>query len=530
MKIRNIAAVLILLLFHSCSKEYDKPRWDVSVIGPLVQAEIGIGNLIADSITSIQGDGSVHILYERSFYDFNLDSIYEVPDTIIPKVITWPFVTSTINPGFPFFSNNNNVLLGLSGVSLNELRVRSGIIRVEMINTLPSKIIYTYTIPGAVKNGTALTFTQTVDEAGPGGPGRFIMDIDLSGYSVNLKGSTNSSFNTIYYNVQAVSDPSGTAFTVNFNDTVINIMTSIIDMEPSYARGYLGQNFIRESSSENIGIGGLIKDGMIKLDSMNLDIFIDNYIGADARIKFNFLESVNSRSSASVPLNAPTMIGNVININRAIENPVTGQAPIKSSRVFSLNNSNSNLISFIENIPDRINYEAEIEFNPLGNISSYNDFVYSDYLVEGRMKLSMPLRFAAENLMLADTQKMELGTFTDFDNAGETRLKLIVENGFPFDIELQLFVLDEQRNITDSLLGPGLVRKANTDLNYIAVSPILSEFDVFADSRRRDILKNGKYLGIRGRFNTPDYSQLIQIYSHYKLKLRLTGDGIYSIR
>lgn len=527
----SLAFLLFVLLGSTaCKKENSHPQWDLDVLGPVFKASIGLENLLADSLQDINGDGAVSLYYESNLYDLKLDSVYQIPDTTIPTILTWPLFPSVIQPNSPFYSNNNNVVLSISGVQLKLVTIRSGFIQLELRNKLPSKVIYTYTIPGALKNNTPFTIVQEVNAAGPGGPGTFTGTYDFSGYAVDLTGAGGNLFNTISYNVQALSDPNGTPFTVNLNDTIINLRSSLIDIQPYYAKGYLGQSDISEQGVENIGIGGLIKSGMILLDSIRMDMNLENSIGADARFLFSGLTSVNNRTGTQIALQAPTLINRTININRAVESGNSADPVLSTQYPVAVTSSNSNLNAFLENLPDKINYAVSIAFNPLGNISSFNDFIYSDYLVRANLKIEMPLRFAAQQLVLADTQALNIEGITALDPVGESQLKLFADNGFPLDLDLQLFILDEQKQILDSLLSPGFINKGMLDANYRVTNTTRTILTIPLSHDRKQKLLAGKYLGVRARFDSPDFPQKVQLYQHNRLDLRLVADGIYSIR
>lgn len=528
---RKLLTISFILLFAlACKKENEHPQWDIEALGPVLNASLDIHNIIADSLHTEDTDGAVRIVYDQNIYGMQLDSVYQIPDTTIPSFYVWPFPSSTIQPNTSFSPGNSNVLLGINSVKLTRAIIRSGTIRIEVKNTLPSKIIFTYTIPRARHNGNPFRVTQEVAAGSVSTPTLYSGDYDFSGYAVDLTGVTGTLFNTISYNVLTVSDPAGSPFPVNPGDTLINLKSTLVSIQPSYAKGYLGQSTIHETSSQNTGIGGLIRSGSVRLDSITMDLDFENNIGADIRSIFNSFVSENTHTGTVIPLNAPSLLGYSMNINRAIEtNDPTN--PIRPSAMhFHLDKQNSNLLPFFENLPDKINYDIDIAFNPLGNISGYNDFVYSDYLVNGKLKLTMPLRFGANNILLTDTQNLSLNSLTNLDPIGPATFTLFAENGFPLDLHLQLFLLDSMGTVTDSLLLPDFIARAQTDANYKVTVPVMTRLPIPVDEVRKQRILSTRRMAIRARFSTPDYPQIVQFYSSYKLNLRLVADGVYSIR
>ncbi len=530
---RVITIILIFsgyILSYGCKKENDHAQWDVELIGPLLHASLSVNELVADTIRQIASDGTVSLLIEKSFYDLRPDSIYHIPDTSISNIVVWPIFSTPIQPNSPFYSNDNVISLGITSVLLSKSLLRSGILHISLQNSLPTKVIYTYTIPKAKKNGQAFSIVQEVEAKDATGPGIYTGDFDLSGYEIDLSGVNGNQFNTLTYNVNAISDPNGVAFTINMNDTVINLNSSLIDLEPIYVKGYLGQTTISEKSFFSTGLSDIIYGGLIDLDSIVMDLDVVNSIGADARIYFNSLQSINDRTGTVIPLIAPSLLNQPLNINRAQESGPAPSPVISSNHSYRLDNSNSNVKAFIENLPERISYDVDLSLNPLGNISFYNDFLYSDFLIDGNLKIQMPLRFAAENLTLADTQDLSLGGLTNLDPFGPLSLTLVANNGFPLNFDLQLFILDENHQVTDSLLVPGLIRSALLDFNYKVIAPEMTRIEIPIDSQRKDHILNSKFMGIRAGLLTPDYPQHIQLYDTYRLDLQLIANGTYYIR
>ena len=513
-----------------CKKENPHPQWDIEVIGPLLHATLGIGQLVGDSSIETLAGGTQVLNFDTVFSNFNIDSLYQVADTTITTVIIFPPFSSTIPPGTPFLSNNNNIKLGVGDVQLKQAIISSGKIRLEIKNTLHSKVNFIYTIPKAKKNGQPFSVTFSIDSASSSNPKFFVSEYDFSGYDVDMTGSMGNLYNTITYNVDARSDPNGHDFIVNPNDTMVNLKTTLIDIEPFFVRGYLGQAETHEINGRNIGIGGLIKNGIIKLDSVKLNLDIINYIGADEQVYLSYFRSHNNRTGTSVDLFAPSFIQNYLNINRASINPMLADSLIPTHYSVQLDKNNSNIKDLIENIPDKFIYDVKLLLNPLGNISGGNDFVFRDKLINTHLQIIMPLRFATNQLVLADTVPFTISNATNFDPIGLTNLTLIADNGFPFNFNVQLFLLDNTKSITDSMFVPDLIKAAPYDVNYRATGTQRTEIKIPVDAIRKQRLLSVQRIGIRLQFNTPDFPQLIQMYSDYRVEFKLVADGIYSLR
>jgi hypothetical protein len=526
----RIYILYILLLLASCNKENEHPQWDIAVLGPIAQANLGMENLFGDSSIVSTSDGALILHYDTVYSEFELDSIYQIADTTIPTVVLFPPIPSTITPGQAFYSQNNNVVLGAGDVDLKFAIIDSGLIRLEIKNTLQSKINFLYTIPRALKNGIPFSVYASVDSASKTDPKYFSGVYDFSGYEVDLTGSTGNQVNTITYDIVARADSGGVPFVINANDTVVNLKTTLIDIQPYFVRGYLSQNETQQVNLLDSAFGQIIKNGTVELDSIQLNFDIINYIGADAQGFVSYFRSDNTRTGNSLDLIAPGFINQYLNFNRASINSALTDSLVPTTYSVQLDHTNSNVRELMENLPDRFSYDIKLFLNPLGNISGSNDFIYRDRLVDTRVQIKMPLRFAFDQLIMADTLDFTIANATNFDPVGTTTLTLLADNGFPFDLNLQMFLLDSTNTIVDSMFVPDYIAAAPYDVNYKATGSTRTEIKIPIDEERKQKILTVKRVGIRLKFDTPDYPQFIQLYSSYRLYLKLIADGIYTLR
>ncbi len=523
-------ALCLLLLVSACKKENKHPQWDIEVYGPLLHATLGMNELVGSSSIEADSNGAQILDFDTLLSAFKIDSIYRIADTSITTIEIFPVGTSTIFPGTAFVSNNKDLTLGLGNIQLKEAIISSGKIRLEIKNTLNSKINFIYTIPLALKNGLPFTANAFVDSASATNPKFFTGEFDFSGYTVDLRGSAGNLVNSLTYNVKAISSIPGFPFNISGGDELINLKTTLVSIQPLFVRGYLGQSNTHAVTTENIGIGGLIKNGSILLDSVQMNLDIINYIGADAQANVSSLRSINNRTGNTVNLTAPSFINHYLNINRAGINSTLADSLQPTFYAIQLDQSNSNIKSIIENLPDKFDYDLSLNLNPLGNNSGSNDFVFSDKLLDTRLRIKMPLRFALNQLLLADTVPFSINNATDFDAVGPLTLTVLADNGFPFDMNIQLFLLDNSQSIVDSLFVPDLIAAAPYDAAYRATGIKRTEIKIPVDAIRKQRLLSVERVAVRMKFNTPDYPQKIQFYTNYKLDLKMVADGVYSIR
>jgi len=525
---RLLPLLFILLFLTTCKKENDSAQWDVNILAPLFKATLGVNDLVPDSLTQVSPDGAVTLVLDSNIYSTPLDSVFEIHDTLQTALFVSPG-NLTLTPGFVFYSQPNEIDLNLNSVELSESIVKSGHARLTARNHLATPVIYTFNIPKATLNGVPFQKIQQLDAAPPGGYTEFSGLYDISGYTIDLTGTNGTHYNHLSYTVVGQTSPTGVTVVLTVGDTIVDVTSGFESIVPLYAKGYLGQGSVSVSGVNSMGTGKLL-DGTILLDSITAILTIKNSIGADAQAILSSMRSINDRTGTTVNLAAPTLVNHVLNLNRASESgpPVS---PVNATYYsIRLDNSNSNIIALVENLPERLEYDLNFNLNPLGNVSGHHDFLYTDDLFDANLQVNFPLRFAANQILFVDTQEIATIDQTADDNIGDGTFTLIADNGFPYRFELQLIMLNANNQATDSLLVPDVINPAMLDANFRANGKVRTIIPIPLSVERRSALLSTTRIAIRARFDTGGYPHLLQVYSDYELNLKLVGDFIYSIR
>ena len=177
----------------------------------------------------------------------------------------------------------------LRGAQINEIGIKEGTVTVNVLSTLPNgKMIYN--IPSLTKNGIPFTTgNMIIPEATNTDLTSFTFDfegyvLDLTGKEGRLGGDT---INTIYTESYTFIDYTGTLETINSTDSFYSFVE--FDLTTEYAKGYMGQDTIDIGPEENsFSVFENISARNLELKSVDLNIDIENYIGAD--IQLNLVE------------------------------------------------------------------------------------------------------------------------------------------------------------------------------------------------------------------------------------------------
>ncbi len=523
----KIFVIAILFVFTTCKKEKAFPSWDTDVLSPLLKSTLTLKDLLTDSLLKENPDSSLKLIYHSGFYSLVIDSLLTIPDTSL-KYVYPPFPISYyhLDSNEIVMSNIGTTNFNMGNVLLSYAKIRNGYIKVETWNTLKQKINVRYSIASAKLNGVPFAVSEQVPAATTAGSVYFTKLYSLAGYDIDFRGAAGDKFNTVSISVIANIDDS---VTMHLGDSVV-FKNTYFNISPSYAKGYFGKDTVTIGPAENhLGLFDNVKAGSLLLDDATVKLHIDNYTGIDSRVQINSWYSLNSFSGNSVQL-ASDIIGSPININRAIETGDPQNPVIPSSWSTTLNNSNSNIKGLLENLPNALGYSLRIQTNPLGNISGSNDFIFSDRTINASVDIEVPLSLSAAGLTLQDTVDFSLQTGTQADNVNNGVLTLFANNGFPFNATIQMYMLHANGQITDSLFTENkTIASGMVDANFKVIAKKISKLPVPLSKSKLDLLKNTHRMVVKIKYDTYSSPQLVKLYSHYGIDVRLVGDFNFTV-
>ena len=267
--------------------------------------------------------------------------------------------------------------------------------------------------------------------------------------------------------------------------------------------------------------------GIILLQDVTLNVEIENSIGADFSLNFQNIKA--SRNGTELQLNHP-IIGNNQQLSRA-QNIAQGDFPYTPTyKNYSFNSSNSNIKALIELLPDRLSFEANASLNPLGNVSSGNDFLYKNSNVRVKTTLDLPLSFSANALTFTDTLTTLGIESTSTENILAGDLQILATNGFPFDLLVKGYLLDENKVLIDSLLSNQTILAATVNDLLRVTQSKQTTLKVPVSETLKLHLSQARYIVLKARLNTQPEDTILPMYADYELHLQLIGNGKYRIK
>ena len=412
----------------------------------------------------------------------------------------------------------------------------SGQLKVTISNAVPQPLHLTYQLVGAYdKFGRPLTALSTVPAAQNGHLGTIDQTYDLSGYSINLTGRNGTVFNTYTQVIVAHMDSTGIQESINSNDS-LHIQYTLQNIKPNYIKGYVGKDTITYTGTSPFSVANLFSGSApnaLQFNKASISVSIENGIGVDGTVLINSLSSVNANGT-TVPLidnSIHPVIGNPLYIGRATDFPLT-----PSFTTYNINSNTSNIVSFINNLPNQIKYNVLIKTNPNGNRGTYDQFAYLNSSLNVNLNVNIPLSLIANNLILKDSFNFNLGySQKDVANILNGVLHVIVNNKFPLQANITLLAYDNNWNLLDTILTNAQVNAAPINNSCRATQSTQTILNVSASAQTIDKIRTAKHAVMTVVFNTKSSNatcngQFLNIYSDYNMGATITGDFTYKVK
>lgn len=492
--------VFVLSFLVSCKRE--QTVWDSNWQLPLLSDSLTLTNLVEDSILSVVG-GNYQLSFDRELLTMKLSDFVEIPDTTINHAYALSLNGITIPPGTSFVNDIQEHDLHLGEIELKKIVVKSGGIKIKVLNPIATKTNFTVELPGVTKNGTTLSQFFAAPEGTNTQPGQVDGFVDLSGYTVDLRGADLGGFNLIQSRLVVQSDPQGQSVVLSNQDSM-RFVFEFSDIRLDYARGYLGSQVISESITKHSDLLASIQSGLIDLDAATLGITIQNGMKLSAKFRLNEFKNTNHQAQ-TVSLNHST-IGNWQTINAA-----TGTYASLTPSVYNMlvDGANSNLEQFIENHGGSIGVNYDLHINPWGNISGGWDEIWDNHPLSVRVTGGLPLNIGMDNLLIQDTFPLTIKNDPSKTHIKSGKIWLKATNAFPLQGAVILQLLDNNGNSIASIQGTSSVGSSITGMLVNGLYQKDSYVEFIVPESIVDVLGTTTKCVVKLTFNTPNAAQTL---------------------
>jgi hypothetical protein len=514
---------IMALTFQSCikdnfdTKKIAEIKYNPKFAVPLVYSSLSMSDILnlknANDSLQTGSDGSLTLIYTDNIISQDASSIsaFNIPNQSQVVTISTTTISGVISNGNSVTTSHTQTITVTSSSQLSSVILKGGTLDLSFSSGIKSNVDIVISIPGATKSGVAFSQTVTLNYTGTT-PVTASPSFDLTGYDFDLSqgGTTYNQFD-VNYTVK-VYGPATITGTEQFS-----IGVAMDSLAYSKIVGNIGQHIITG-----------------KTDTIAVTIF-NHSIGAASFQFLNPKVKLIAYNSFGVPIDAQltqlsgdnlTGTSNILQSSStpfpiAIASPNLSQAGQTLMASDSLTTTNSNIVSVFNQTPKNIIYTLSAQTTTVS--ASQTDFVLDTSKFRLNLEVELPLNGTNFKFAMVDTEAFSISS-TITDNLSSGLLRISNTNGFPIDVNMQVYFVDSLFNKLDSLLTSEQPLIASGIINSAGVvtTPTITNTDITIDSARLKKLVSTKQVLIYAKVNTVNSGATpVKIYSNYTLEVKL---------
>jgi len=505
----------LFLVLISCKKE--KTTWNTDWNTPLIYGDLTVNDLVFGNTISENPEGFASLFFDKSVFSFSIDTLIKLKDTTLLHKGHSPFESFTLAPGAVFNSTSIDKVYELGELELKRILLKEGLLKLKIESPWQGKTILKLKLT-KTKDENGVFFEKSYNISAATQSNRFIVNdiIDLTNFDFDLTGTNGNLINNLTAIVEVTSAEETNTFSIYNTDTVY-ISMELKDLIPKYVKGYFGEYKLSDTVSVSIPQLKHITSGQVDLDSINLGLSMHNSFKLLSQATVHQLKGKNTTTNTSLELTFP-LLNSTLNINTA-----SGGLYNYVPSVFNLpiHSGNSNILAFMENLPDSIDIGYTVHINPFGNSSGGNDEYFPNSIFDLKLNGDFPLHFGLNALTLVDTFEIDF-TQNETISLNNGKITIDYQNKFPFGANASLLLLDDANTLLETITSstPIIAWQGNSSINTIPESQ-KTTFLVSSNSVKN--LTTTKKLVLQVSFSTYQTS-LVKLNMTDYIKFKLFSD------
>lgn len=494
----SVSMLILVLGLSACNPFEDftkvkQPKYTPGVAFPLVNSAFTIKDILnkfdtGGYIDSVD-DGIVSVVYRGHVFTAQGTEVYDFP--VISNI---PIPPTPI--GIPYPS--------IQGEKITKIIFKEGKLALHIQNKpnmFAQAVNVTVFIPDLKSGNQGVQAQMTVPINNSGSTQTISQEIDLTGKILDLADDNI----TIYYNA---TNTSGQTAIFPSNELIFSFSA----LQYSYLEGRLPNYTFTTIPRDTVSLDIFTYNigGTVKFKDPRINLIVGNSFGVGVTAQTDNLYAIDPYGFAQ---NITSSYNNVYPFPYPAINQV-GQIAIDT---FKFRGSNSNIASIIEMRPRQVVYEVSASLNPdnqpLGFVTDSSKF---DIWVD----VALPMWGRTSGLSFEKEFDVDFSPFEIVDRAG---FKLITENGFPVDLEAQLYFMSGNV-VLDSLFSNGntILKSATIDGNGRVIADEIATNESSFTGARFSGIKNAQKLRLKAKLLTyKNGSQDIKLYTDYGLRVKL---------
>ena len=399
------------------------------------------------------------------------DSIIVNPDGTMTLIYTGDLVSKPATDLFNFFMDApilvQDTVFEADFNAPNSLRVdqidfTGGTLQTVVTNNLNDTVDFTVTIPQLTKNGVPYQVKYRLNKKET-----YISPLeDMGGYELRAQ---NNKLRVVYEAYL----PNGTR--VRLPDIIQGSLPAVLiptkGLVFSYMEGYWGyETYPLTEDTIEIDINQTDLEGNVTVTDPKVTFTVANSWGFPTRLLVEKLVFVD-KNGVEIALQSTVLDNGALDLDYpSLIDGEVGQT--KYTDVF-FDKNNSNIDDIFNSQPVQLIYDidgiANVDQDP-----SITGFITDSSLVTLLVGVELLLEGSALNFGADQTVDLDFGDFETLDTAkiAGVEFKLVTENETPISADLQVFFLDDNEQVLDSLFVGGaqtMLRAAPIDNNGIAI-------------------------------------------------------------
>lgn len=526
-----LAFSLIILPFTSCVDEDDfdfdslsQTTITPSINAPLINLEVQLNDFLDLEQLSDTANG-FEIIQVNEANDSYLEFVFSMKDTFdissfIQQIegkddvqvnlsdISIPDLSdlglsSTDLPEFYFsFPDQSVAAEDLSieveefenGVRVDSVQILSGGLIIENVDALPLNAYIELTSNSIRDKVTGEFLSQRIQISNTSN--NINQQLDLANYTISLKDSTINNENKqfidlryrLIFDIASNNLFQGGNYDINLNVSLLPFMIDAIfgdfgDTEFNI-KDAIALDFFKDSL-----LNAITSTNSIDFEKFTIDLSTSTNIGVDMNIYPNIYTITSQGNTYNVFNNT-----NSIRINGA---DILGETAYTNNIVLESD------ASAIEVFPDSLIYDVKFDFKDEVTKTSNYDFISpDDAFVTLDAKAKLPLKAKLNNLHY-DTEFDAFDFIEEMNYLKSTSLQFFIESTFPAELSINLYLVDSNQVVFDTLLASPLkIGGAVIDNEGHLLAPTAENVKITLDDSKYDSLKKAKKIKLSAILNT----------------------------
>lgn len=489
--------------------------WDPALALPLVNTSVTLDDLLSQADTSdfigLDNDGIITFFYSESIESDYARDLYTIPNqsfsrtVTMPPAINLPFVVdttitfserfeATMTPDQGELLDSIIMSTGELVTSLdirypaNEGRIELVIPAVRSANGDTLVQVFTW-----VYNGTDISITETSSLDG--------LKLDLSNDGTDRNQFVFIANVELTYRNRSV---------VGGSEADIQFGLNNLGFQAVY--GDLSTRSVPTASGTvPFPVFTGIDRGTFRLTDPRMTLTLENSFGLPVLLDLSNIVAIG-RDDDTVRLS-----GSVVDNTPVLEAPTLAQVGQSVSSTITLNQSTSNLADMVAVLPREMTFEVDGTINP---DAETNNFVLDTSRVRGSLDVEIPFSGTINNL----TYETDLDFALDSVDLAVDSAAIVLRtvNTLPLDLDVQLYLVDADGQILDSLFtNTDLIIAAAVDGNGDVTTAGENEVAISAGRSTLDAMAQAAFLRLRVSASTSaNGSTSVNLRPEYGLEVR----------